>query len=157
MPRPDQVGTSEVVVLDWRETGPIQGGFLRAFEEFRDSSFPWLLDSALHEHGLGRYSFMGSDPYTVIRVKGGVVEEHCRRAVRVGSQLGHHVAEADPLTRFRAWLGASSDLEGAPRCLSLLWEERWGIWGTSSSILHGKIPALLWAMRSTSRTPRCCW
>ena len=114
MPRPDQVDASEVVVLDWRETGPIEGGFLRAFEHFRESPFPWLLDSALHEHGLGRFSFMGSDPYMVIRVKGEVVEEHCRRAVRVGSQLGHHVVEGDPLTRFRTWLGDSRDLEGAP-------------------------------------------
>ena len=111
MPCPDEVGTSEVVALDWREIGPIEGGFLRVFEEFRRNSFPWLLDSALHEHGLGQFSFMGSDPYAVIRVKGGVVEEHCRRAVRAGSEVGHDVVECNPLDRFRSWLGESCILE----------------------------------------------
>ncbi|MEE3326201.1 MAG: aminodeoxychorismate synthase component I [Myxococcota bacterium] len=110
MSRPDQVGASEAVALDWREIAPIEGGILRAFEEFRENSFPWLLDSALQEHGLGRFSFAGSDPYLVIRVEGEVIEEHCRRAVRVGAQVGHSVVEGNPLARFRALLRKSEGL-----------------------------------------------
>ena len=113
MSRPDQATAAEVVALDWREVAPIQGGILRAFEELRQSSFPWLLDSALRDHGLGRFSFAGSDPYALIRVKGHVIEEHCRRAVRVGAQVGHKVGEGDPLACFRTWLQPTPGLADA--------------------------------------------
>ena len=105
MLRPDQDDVSEAVALEWREIPPIEGGMLRAFERLRRDSFPWLLDSALHEHGLGRFSFAGSDPYMVARINGSVIEEHCRRSVRAGTQIGHRVVEGDPLGWLRGLLG----------------------------------------------------
>jgi para-aminobenzoate synthetase component 1 len=39
---------------------------LNAFELFRDRQFSFFLDSGMDPHKLGRYSFMGSDPFLVI-------------------------------------------------------------------------------------------
>jgi aminodeoxychorismate synthase component I len=111
MLRPDQDDVSEAVALEWREIAPIEGGMLTAFERLRRDSFPWLLDSALHEHGLGRFSFAGSDPYMVARVNGSVIEEHCRRSVRAGTQVGHRVTEGDPLGWLRALLGETDRIQ----------------------------------------------
>lgn len=43
---------------------------LDAFELFRDKQFSFFLDSAMEPHKLGRYSFIGSDPFLVISTHG---------------------------------------------------------------------------------------
>ncbi len=40
------------------------------FEGFRDRPFCFLLDSGMDPGKLGRYSFMGSDPFLVLRSRG---------------------------------------------------------------------------------------
>ena len=42
----------------------------RAFELFRDKPFSFFLDSGMDPQKLGRYSFMGSDPFLVMRSRG---------------------------------------------------------------------------------------
>ena len=43
---------------------------LDAFELFRDRRFSFFLDSGMDPHKLGRYSFIGSDPFLVISTRG---------------------------------------------------------------------------------------
>ena len=43
---------------------------LQAFELFKDSPFSFFLDSGMDPQRLGRYSFMGSDPFLVMRSRG---------------------------------------------------------------------------------------
>jgi len=43
---------------------------LRAFELFRDRPFSFFLDSGMDHRKLGRYSFIGSDPFLVLRSRG---------------------------------------------------------------------------------------
>ena len=45
-----------------------------AFGAFRDSSHPFLLESAKPNPVTGRYSFMGGDPYMTFKTKGRSVE-----------------------------------------------------------------------------------
>lgn len=75
-----------------REIGPYE--VLDAFERLRGAAYPWLLDSALREPHLGRYSFLGADPYLVMRVRGHRVEVECRRPVYAGLLSGRHTVEA---------------------------------------------------------------
>ena len=42
----------------------------QAFELFEDRSFSFFLDSGMDPHKLGRYSFIGSDPFLVLRSQG---------------------------------------------------------------------------------------
>lgn len=42
----------------------------RAFELFKDDRFCFFLDSGMDPHKLGRYSFIGSDPFAVFRSRG---------------------------------------------------------------------------------------
>ncbi|MBI4294889.1 MAG: aminodeoxychorismate synthase, component I [Chloroflexi bacterium] len=50
------------------EVSPVSS--LNAFEGFRDRPFAFFLDSGMAPEGLGRYSFMGSDPFLVLRSRG---------------------------------------------------------------------------------------
>ena len=43
---------------------------LDAFELFRDRQFSFFMDSGMDPHKLGRYSFIGSDPFLVISTRG---------------------------------------------------------------------------------------
>jgi len=52
---------------------------LAAFELLREGPHAWLLDSALRSERLGRYSFVGADPYLVLRSQRGRVEVECLR------------------------------------------------------------------------------
>jgi para-aminobenzoate synthetase component 1 len=61
-----------------------------------DSHF-WWLDSALTSHQLGRYSFVGADPYLVARASGSVTELQCVRAVHAGLEVGTTRVSGDPL------------------------------------------------------------
>ena len=41
-----------------------------AFEAFRDRPFSFFLDSGMDRQRLGRWSFMGSDPFLVMKSRG---------------------------------------------------------------------------------------
>ncbi|MCK5434110.1 MAG: hypothetical protein KAI42_02325, partial [Dehalococcoidales bacterium] len=41
-----------------------------AFELFRDKQFSFFLDSGMDAHKLGRYSFVGSEPFLVLSTHG---------------------------------------------------------------------------------------
>jgi para-aminobenzoate synthetase component 1 len=45
-------------------------GSIGAFEEFRDRPYSFFLDSGMDPQRLGRYSFMGSDPFLVMKSRG---------------------------------------------------------------------------------------
>jgi aminodeoxychorismate synthase component I len=77
---------------------------LDAFERLRAAPYPWLLDSALREPRFGRYSFLGADPYLVMRVRGQRVELECRRAIYDGLTPGECVVEAPAFDVLRGLL-----------------------------------------------------
>ena len=77
---------------------------LAAFEVLRKRHYPWLLDSALPSKRLGRYSFVGADPYLVLRSKSGQAEVECVRSVWSGLSPGRHEVDGDPLDVVRALL-----------------------------------------------------
>ena len=108
--RPVQDNVVEAVSLEWREISLADGDILQAFVHLRKQAFPWLLDSALNEHGLGRFSFAGSDPYAVVRITDQTIEEHCRREARVGSKVGHRVFNSDPMDWIRDRIRPFPDL-----------------------------------------------
>lgn len=64
--------------------------FWRYFELFRSRAWPFLLDSASDPHKLGRFSFMGSDPFLVFRAKR-LPPEHGRVSLARCSVLGVRV------------------------------------------------------------------
>ena len=45
-----------------------------AFELFKDGPYSFFLDSGMDKEKLGRYSFMGSDPFVVLRTRGSDIE-----------------------------------------------------------------------------------
>ncbi len=77
---------------------------LDAFERLRGGAYPWLLDSALRVRRLGRFSFVGADPYLVLRVRGRGLELDCRRAVHPGLTPGRRTEEAPALDAIRSLL-----------------------------------------------------
>ena len=66
-----------------------------------------MLDSALPSERLGRYAFLGADPYLVLRSKGGQTEIECLRAVWPGLSPGRRDVDGDPLDVLRALLPPS--------------------------------------------------
>jgi aminodeoxychorismate synthase component I len=77
---------------------------LDAYERLRAGSHPWLLDSALRVRELGRFSFVGADPYLVLRVRGSQLELDCRRAVHPGLVPGRRTVDAPALDGIRKLL-----------------------------------------------------
>jgi para-aminobenzoate synthetase component 1 len=75
-----------------------------AFESLRGRADPWLLESTLRGEPLGRHSFVGADPWLVLRAWGDRVELECRRALRPELVCGRHRLSADPLDLIRALL-----------------------------------------------------
>ena len=60
------------------------------FSAFKDDSLPFLLESSLNVDGMGRYSFLGSEPFLVLSVKNGrcFIEQEGEQRVVEGSCLG---------------------------------------------------------------------
>ncbi len=64
---------------------------LQLFELFKDRPFSFFLDSGMDPVRLGRYSFMGSDPFLVLSSRGeeltiirnGVAIELCKKCYRI--------------------------------------------------------------------------
>jgi para-aminobenzoate synthetase component 1 len=100
---------SQVSALEVRElTASIE--LLAGFESLRALPYPWLLDSgAASGDALGaqnpkvaRYSFMGSDPYLVLRSKGQSNEIECRRPAGPWHSVGRQKVFGDPLEIMRS-------------------------------------------------------
>jgi para-aminobenzoate synthetase component 1 len=86
---------------------------LALFESLRREPLPWLLESALTEHPLARFSFAGADPWAVLRAWAGSgagrVELEVRRAARPDLAPGLHTGASDPLELARALLAPRPD------------------------------------------------
>jgi para-aminobenzoate synthetase component 1 len=76
---------------------------LALLEELRPDGLPWLLDSALPNPSTGRFSFVGADPYWVLRVRGDEAGLECRRPVRPVPE-NEDPAHSDPFARVRGLL-----------------------------------------------------
>ncbi len=85
-------GATAQVLVDLGSAGDL----LAPFEVLRRDAYPWLLDSALPDRRLGRFSFAGSDPYLVLRARG---EQICCELRR---EVGLDFAAARPLERGRS-------------------------------------------------------
>ena len=87
---------------------------LACFEALRALPYPWLLDSGAApgapKPSLARYSFMGSDPYLVLRSSGTINEIECRRPVAPGHSLGRQQISGDPFEIMRSLLPPIPDL-----------------------------------------------
>ena len=55
---------------------------LALLASLRSEGYPWLLDSAMQDAHLGRFSFVGADPYLVLRAWRSEAQLDCRRPVR---------------------------------------------------------------------------
>ena len=98
----------------WREIRLPQA-WPASFEPLRAGDLPWLLDSALVDGRLGRFSFAGCDPWLVLRAFGRRLEIDCRRASGTGLEPGLHVEEGDPFECARRLLpGPLTADEGLP-------------------------------------------
>ena len=47
---------------------------IQVYEIFRTSPYSFILDSGTHEYGLGKYAFMGGDPFLLVKAEGSDVE-----------------------------------------------------------------------------------
>jgi len=83
---------------DTADTERLPGALLEAL---RGRGHPWLLESALRPHPLARFSFVGADPWAVVRgfVRHGRAwaEVRCRRRVRPDVAPGAWAVPGDPL------------------------------------------------------------
>ncbi|MDP6980948.1 MAG: aminodeoxychorismate synthase component I [Myxococcota bacterium] len=79
------------------------------FERLRSLPIPWLLDSESAEGPAARFSFMGADPYLVVRAWGKRCAFETRRLVVPGATLGTRTAEGDPLELALAAIPALDD------------------------------------------------
>jgi para-aminobenzoate synthetase component 1 len=70
----------------------------------RGQECPWLLDSAMRDPRLGRFSFVGADPYLIVQSWGGEARVDCRRDVRPDLAPGRTDSLADPFELVRSLL-----------------------------------------------------
>ena len=47
---------------------------VQVYEIFKTSAYSFILDSGMHEYGLGEYAFIGSDPFLLVSAKGSDVK-----------------------------------------------------------------------------------
>ena len=83
----------------------------------REGGLPWWLDSALESRRLGRFSFVGADPYLVVRARGTEAWLECRRDVRPDLAPGRSTRVGDPLELVRSLLPSRPAVSS---CLSAL-------------------------------------
>ncbi|MBW2230032.1 MAG: aminodeoxychorismate synthase component I [Deltaproteobacteria bacterium] len=96
----------------WRALPSGAGDLLDVFERIRDEACPWLLDSALVDGRLGRFSFAGADPHLVLRAFGRQLELHTRRAVWPGTSPGIRAVEGDVFQVLRRLLQTTPAVAG---------------------------------------------
>jgi para-aminobenzoate synthetase component 1 len=76
-----------------------------------------LLDSALPDSPLGRFSFVGADPYLLLRVRGAQARLDARRDVRPDLPRGTRTWTGDPLDLVRSLMPPEPSItHGAARC-----------------------------------------
>lgn len=75
-----------------------------AYERMRSEAFPWMLESALLRDDIGRYSFVGADPYGIARLRGGSCVLEWRRPVRKSPIAGRTEGVRDPFEWLRTLL-----------------------------------------------------
>ena len=86
-------------------------------EALAPSGLPWLLESALEAPQLGRFSFVGADPYALVRARGAEARLEVRRPVRPDLPSSLEERVGDPLESVRAWMPPPPEsLRGAARC-----------------------------------------
>lgn len=90
--------------LRWCEVASPPVDTLQLYERLRVEACPWILDSARVDGRLGRFSFVGADPWLVVRVRGERVELHCRRETVPDLAPGFHRFAGDPFEALRRWL-----------------------------------------------------
>ena len=81
-----------------------------AFRKLADSPYAFLLESAAGPEKIGRYCFLGSGPFALLRSWGSRVE------IREGEQVEEHESD-DPLGEFRRYLSGFklAPVDGLPR------------------------------------------
>lgn len=89
--------------LHERKLGTVRDAFF-LFERLQGEAFCWWLDSAAGNPADAGHSFMGADPYAVLRVRGDDVEVDCLRAVRSDLEPGRTLLRGDPLATLRTLL-----------------------------------------------------
>ncbi|MBW2391592.1 MAG: anthranilate synthase component I family protein [Deltaproteobacteria bacterium] len=106
---------SQVSALEVRELTAVPE-LLACFEAFRALPCPWLLDSGAAPGApkpqVARYSFMGADPYLVLRSRGTISEIEFRRPVVPMPGLGRQEICGDPFEIMRSLLPPVPDLSG---------------------------------------------
>ncbi|MFP6654242.1 MAG: anthranilate synthase component I family protein, partial [Myxococcota bacterium] len=95
-PPPVQIA---LAALD-RPIEPIQ--WLRIVDALHAEPGFWWLDSALPDARLGRYSFVGTDPYLRLQARGSEIEVDVRRDVRPGFSIGTQIIREDPFRFVRS-------------------------------------------------------
>lgn len=97
------MASAEPVVASWWGRLDEPPHALALYGRVRSGSFPWLLDSALDESPMARFSFLGCDPYAVLRIDGRRCTLDVRRSLWEGLAPGRRVWTGDPLETLRAW------------------------------------------------------
>jgi len=90
-----------------RDAGPA-ADLLGAFQRLGGRPGSWLLDSALADGRLGRFSFAGCDPWALLRARGRDLEIEVRRAAHPAWPPGTHRREGDPLALLRELVPADA-------------------------------------------------
>ncbi|MCP5042807.1 MAG: aminodeoxychorismate synthase component I [bacterium] len=101
---------SQVKALAIRELTPPPDA-LACFEVLRRQPMPWLLDSDAANGPLARYTFMGADPYLVLRSRRTRNTFGGRRSIAHGFEPGVHHVVGDPLVVAEAAVPRIDDLD----------------------------------------------
>jgi para-aminobenzoate synthetase component 1 len=104
MNQPSEVGSTQVVTALHVSELPRVPDAVGLLDLLRGQGFAWLLDSAARDPRLGRFSFVGADPYLVVQAWGSEARLDCRRDVRGDLAPGRTDCVADPLDLVRSLL-----------------------------------------------------
>ncbi len=94
---------AEPVVAHWCGALDERPDTLDLYGRVRSGLFPWLLDSAFDASPMSRFSFLGCDPYAVLRIRGRRCMLDVRRSPWEGLTPGRRVWNGDALEALRAW------------------------------------------------------
>ncbi len=86
-------------------------GWSALLEELRVAPGLWVLESALQDGRLGRFSFVGARPYATLRMRGTRLDWEVHRTVRPDLPAARRTRFEDPLTGLRGLLPEAVELE----------------------------------------------
>lgn len=112
MSQPSQAGSTPIVSALHVKELPRVPDAVGLLALLRGQGLAWLLDSAVRNQRLGRFSFVGADPYLVVRAWGSEARLDCRRDVRADLAPGRTDCVADPLDLVRSLLPPAPTVEG---------------------------------------------